>query len=211
MKLLFEDKVKVNKDAFIAKVREISKKLQIEPDWLMAAMWIESGIKADAINEIGCVGLIQFCPVTYSESWGLTQSYLANLSNVEQLDYVYKYIKAQNKAFHDGKKIKSYPDLHALIFFPKAIQFKRKQVLEYGTLTAEQVALKNSAIDLNKNLEITKKEFEKYAKTKFTSALSKNEVNRLFQRGIYDQTLQGIFVLGVIATIFGYYIYRQYH
>jgi hypothetical protein len=207
--LLFENKVTTNKEAFIEKVKTISKKLGIDPDWLMAAMWLESGIKSDAVNEIGCVGLIQFCPITYSDTWGLTQSYLKNMSNVDQLDYVYKYLVAQNKTFNNSGKIKSYSDLHALIFFPKAVQFKNKQILEYGNLSAEQVAKANKAIDLNKDLQITRKEFEEYAKSKFASSgLTKNEQNKLFEQGLYNDKLI-LYICGIVViSIIGYTTFK---
>ena len=41
--ILFEDKIKFNKDAFLSKLKKISTDLQVEPDWIMAVMNSETG------------------------------------------------------------------------------------------------------------------------------------------------------------------------
>ena len=41
--ILFEEKVKLNREAFVEKVKKISADLQINPDWLMALMNSETG------------------------------------------------------------------------------------------------------------------------------------------------------------------------
>lgn len=209
--MIFEDKITENKTEFLVKVKQIAKKLDIKPDWLMAAMYLESGIKSDAVNEIGCVGLIQFCPIVYRDSWGFTQSFMQSLSNVEQLDYVYKYIVTQNKVFNDGKKIKSYLDLHTLIFFPKAMEFKKKDVIAYGSLSAQKVAEKNKAMDLNNDLQITKKEFGEYAKSKFAkSGLTSNEQKKLFEQGLYNSNIKYVTIGAFAFIMVGFYIWRGY-
>ena len=207
--MFFEDKIKTNKTEFLAKVKTIAKDLGIKPDWLMSAMWLENQpFNPSAINSDGCVGLIQFCKITYEGEWGLTQSYLANLSNVEQLEYVKKYILMQNKYWNNSGKIKSYLDLHTLIFFPKAMEFKRNQVFETSDLTAKQIVDKNKNIDLNKDFKITKKEFGKYTEQQFAkSGLSKLEQNKLFEKGIYSTEFK-IFVVSLSLITTAFLIYK---
>ena len=57
--MLFEEKVTENKTAFLSKVKEIGRKLLIEPDWLMAVMYKESGLNHRALHSNGgATGLI---------------------------------------------------------------------------------------------------------------------------------------------------------
>lgn len=41
--ILFEEKIKFNKDAFLSKLKSISADLQVEPNWIMAVMNSETG------------------------------------------------------------------------------------------------------------------------------------------------------------------------
>ncbi len=165
MALLFEDKVTRNKEAFIAKVKSISAKLLIEPDWLMAVMYKESGLNEKAVNPNGgATGLIQFMPAT-ARSLGTTTAALKAMSNVEQLDYVYKYYKPYIT------KLNSYPDLYLATFFPVALGKSDDWVLQTSTLSAKTIARANPAIDLDKNDKITVGEFKQYCYNKFDAAI----------------------------------------
>ncbi|MEY3377044.1 MAG: hypothetical protein RL463_1354, partial [Bacteroidota bacterium] len=94
MKLVYEDLVKENKEAFIQKVKDISGRLGINPNWLMLVMYMESNINHRAVNPMGgATGLIQFMPFVATEL-GTTTKQLLNMSNVEQLNYVEKYFKS---------------------------------------------------------------------------------------------------------------------
>jgi soluble lytic murein transglycosylase-like protein len=63
--MLYEEKVKTNREAFIAKVITISQKLGIEPEWLMQVFVNESGMNHQAVNSTSnATGLIQFMPDT---------------------------------------------------------------------------------------------------------------------------------------------------
>lgn len=164
MALLFEDKVKTNKAAFVTKVEEISRKLLIEPDWLMAVMYKESGLNEKAVNPNGgATGLIQFMPAT-ARSLGTTTEALRAMTNVQQLDYVYKYYKPYIT------KLNSYPDLYLATFFPIALGKSDDWVLQSGSLSARTIARANPAIDLNKDDKITVGEFKQYCYNKFDTA-----------------------------------------
>ena len=87
----FENKVTTNKEAFLQKVKLIAVKLGIDPNWLMFVMNSESGLNPAAYNPNGgASGLIQFMPDT-GVGLGTTTAALRQMSNVDQLDYVYKY------------------------------------------------------------------------------------------------------------------------
>ncbi|MCI5715070.1 MAG: transglycosylase SLT domain-containing protein [Candidatus Onthomorpha sp.] len=134
MSLLFEEKVTRNRATFIAKVKSISARLLIEPDWLMAVMYKESGINEKAVNPNGgATGLIQFMPAT-AKSLGTTTAALKAMSNVEQLDYVYKYYKPY------VTKLNSYPDLYLATFFPAALGKSDDWVLQTSSLSAKTIA-----------------------------------------------------------------------
>ena len=65
--LLFASRVTENREAFCKKVLDVSDRLGINPDWLMAVMYKESGLNAAAYNAHGgAVGLIQFMPATWA-------------------------------------------------------------------------------------------------------------------------------------------------
>ena len=97
-------------DEFKEKVVEISTKLEINPDDLMAIMAFESHISPTQDNFIGAIGLIQFTPAT-AKDLGTTTDALAKMSAVEQLDYVYKYFNLER--LHG--KLNSLSDLYMAV------------------------------------------------------------------------------------------------
>lgn len=155
--MILENYIPVNKDAFITKVRNISSLLNISPDWLAAVMYKESGLNHQAHNDNGgATGLIQFMPST-AQALGTTTEALKNMSNVEQLDYVYKFFKP-----YSGR-IKSYSDLYLICFFPIALGKPLDWILHTSTLRADIIAKYNPGIDLNKDNKITVSEFIEYS------------------------------------------------
>jgi hypothetical protein len=159
MSLIFIDKVKTNKAEFEAKVIDIAAKLDINPNWLMLVMNSESGINEKARNTKYPVqggyatGLIQFIPST-AKGLGTTTDALYNMSNVEQLDYVYKYFKP----YRD--KIESFVDLYMVTFFPIAVGKPSNWVLQAKNISAGAIARSNPIFDLDKNGTITVAEVE---------------------------------------------------
>jgi len=152
--LLYENNVKENKDQFIAKVKHICLLLGIEPNWLMQVMMNESGLNHRAVNKNGgATGLIQFMPAT-ANVLGTTTQNLLGMTNVEQLDYVYKYIKPF------ASKISSYVDLYFTIFFPIAVGKPKDWVFETKNLKASTIAKANPIFDINKDQKLTVSEVE---------------------------------------------------
>jgi len=109
------DKVTSNRAAFETKVRTIASSLGIEPDWLMAVMDFESGLSTTAKNKYtNATGLIQFMPST-AKSLGTTVEALAAMTNLQQLDYVFKYLSP-----YKGR-MKSLTDVYLTVFYPAAV------------------------------------------------------------------------------------------
>src|SRR6185295_13193264 len=103
-----------NHDAFLQKVRSVAANLSINPDWLMAVMNSESGFNPSIRNRsTGATGLIQILPST-AASLGTSVEELANMSNVEQMDWVEKYI------YPYRNYINSFDDLYLITFYPNA-------------------------------------------------------------------------------------------
>ena len=104
------DKNDVQHKAFITKIKLISDSLKIRFPWLVGIMHHESRFNPKALNGINAVGLIQFLPAT-ARGLRTTTSKLYNMTNVEQLDYVYKFYKQAK-----GKMTKA-TDLYLYAFF----------------------------------------------------------------------------------------------
>ena len=89
--LIFINKVKSNIAAFGNKVILIAQMLGINPNWIMFVMNNESGLNHTIKNPNGsATGLIQFTEAT-AKNLSITTAELKAMSNVQQLDYVYKY------------------------------------------------------------------------------------------------------------------------
>lgn len=148
--MIFEEYVKENKERFISKVKEISELLSINPEWLMFVMYFESHLKTNAINPKSmAVGLIQFMPNTAKELGTSTEG-LLKMSNVEQLDFVYKYLKR-----YKGR-MKTWVDVYLAVFYPAAIGKGDNYVIK-----SDLVARQNAIFDLNKDLDISVGEIKK--------------------------------------------------
>ena len=148
--MIFEEYVKENKERFISKVKEISELLSINPEWLMFTMWFESRLKANAINPKSmAAGLIQFMPST-AKALGTSTDGLLKMSNIEQLDYVYKYLKP-----YKGR-MKTWVDVYLAVFYPAAMGKGDNYVIK-----SDLVAKQNQIFDLNKDLDISVDEIKK--------------------------------------------------
>lgn len=96
MELLFENIVG---KAFADKVRDISTRLGINPNWLMLVFFNESSLQSTAQNNIGCVGLLQWCADKGTPGFKMIGGKSVSLQELkskpalEQLDYVYDYFK----------------------------------------------------------------------------------------------------------------------
>lgn len=142
------------KAEFCAKIQTICNDLQISPEWLLAVMYIESRINPYAVNKYtNATGLIQFMPAT-AKSLGTTTAELLSMTAIEQLDYVYLYLKPYTGKMH------SLMDVYFAVFFPAAIGKSPDYVLQTSSLSASKIASQNPAYDINSDGAITVAEVE---------------------------------------------------
>lgn len=136
---------------FRVKVREICAKLGFDPNWLMAVMAFETGysFSAQAKNKnSSATGLIQFLEKT-ATSLGTTTTALASMTEVEQLDYVYKYYQQY------ASQIKNIGDCYLAVLAP-AFMGKNDSTVMWTYPSAEYNA--NSGLDVNHDGTITRGE-----------------------------------------------------
>lgn len=146
-------------EAFEQKVRLIAGKLQVEPEWLMAVMYAESRFDSSIKNHrgSGAVGLIQFMPATLAEL-GATVNQMEQISPVEQLDFVYRYLHQVQRRYG---AFESLTDLYLAILYPRALQ----QDYCYTLYAKPSKAYRqNSGLDENKDGVVTVSDIDKRLK-----------------------------------------------
>lgn len=154
-----------NPAAFELKVREVGKNLGVPPEWLMSVMYSESKFDAAVKNfkGSGATGLIQFMPATAGEL-GISLSRLANMSHVDQMDYVYKYLNNVKKRYGS---FKSLTDLYLAILYPRAIG----QDFCYTLYAKPSKSYRqNSGLDENKDGVVSVSDIDKRMQRLFTEA-----------------------------------------
>jgi len=170
--MIFEDKITTNKAQFLAKVKQISQTLGFDADWLMLVMYHESAktFSPSIVNPYsGAVGLIQFMPKV-ATSLGTSIAALKLMTNVEQLEYVYKYYAYWQKA---GATFTEPFHLFLTTFYPRALikGWHLQPTYIFGSEDSPQkvaiIAKQNNGFDLNEDGKITMKEYEDYHKLLF--------------------------------------------
>lgn len=163
MGLAFLDKYKYTDSTdFGNKVIEISQDLGINPNYLMLAMWHESGLKTTAVNPYtNATGLIQFMPST-ATSLGTTVNDLLQMNGIEQLQYVKKYF--QNVISYYGVPT-TLEDVYLAIFFPLAIPKNSDYILKLKNVSSATIARQNPVFDVGNKGYITKGDIEKVIQT----------------------------------------------
>lgn len=134
---------------FIKGVEAMAGRLGAKPEHILAAMSFETGGTFDPkiTNSIGATGLIQFLPST-AEELGTTTGQLRNMSAVEQLPFVEKYLEQHSR----GKKLDSLEAVYTSILSgspksPDSVLFTK------GTKAYTQ-----NPLDWNKDGKITARE-----------------------------------------------------
>jgi hypothetical protein len=201
MSLVYESKVPTSyRNDFVNKVREVSTRLDIDPNWLMAIMYWESAssFSPSIQNSIGATGLIQFIPST-ARGLGTTTTELKNMSAVNQLDYVEKYLKV-----YKGK-LNSYIDTYFAVFYPLAIGKPDDWVIQGGGILASQIAKQNPAFDVNKDSKVQVWEVKKVMLEK----LPREWIND-GSFGLAIKSYKGYLTVGLLLiAIGGLYIYKN--
>lgn len=137
---------------FCAKVENIAKNINCNPNDLLAIMYTESGLNPSKKAEKGsATGLIQFLEST-ANNLGTTTSKLAGMDGISQLDYVEKFYQA-NIEWIFGSNYTGEIDsgtLYALTFLP---QYAKQEILCDSSTEAYQY---NTLLDENKDGNISK-------------------------------------------------------
>jgi len=136
---------------FKERVWWIAETLETNPDWLMSAMAFETGrtFSASVKNAAGsgATGLIQFMRPT-AIGLGTTTTKLAQMTAEDQLNYVYKYLKAY------AGMLNSLEDVYMAILYPKAVG----KSLDYVLFSSGLAYSQNKGLDTDKNGNVTKRE-----------------------------------------------------
>jgi hypothetical protein len=162
-------------------------------------MYWESGstFSPSIQNSIGATGLIQFIPST-AIGLGTTTTALKNMSAVDQLDYVEKYLKV-----YKGK-INSYVDTYFAIFFPLAIGKPDDWVLQGTGISASLIARQNPAFDVNKDGKVQVWEVKKIMLQKLPREWVNDGTIGLAIKSYKDYLTIGLILIAIGAT----YIYN---
>ena len=156
---------KVVSPAFKSRVIEICGGLGCDPSFLMAAMAFETGERftPDVENPVShATGLIQFMPAT-AKALGTTIAALAQLSAVEQLDWVERYFKP-----YSGN-LKSLSDVYMAILWPSAVGKPEAAILFSAPSQAYE---ENKGLDSNHDGSVTKGEAASRVQNKLSRGLS---------------------------------------
>jgi len=142
-------------------------------------------IKAKSENFSGAVGLIQFTPVAIDElnnfyGYKLTKKKLAQMSQLDQLDYVEKYIEYWKNANKIKTKL-TLADLYMVIFSPGKVNGSDDSTTLYKEGTKYYEA--NASLDTDKEDGITKKELAHRAYKSFTEGSKKANKASVFSCG----------------------------
>lgn len=133
----------------IDKVIQVCNNLGINPNWLLAVIYFESGktFSPSKTNSIGSVGLIQFtrdkAGVNYKTINGKRYllSDLAKMSFSEQMNVVHEYYK---EVIRTTKKVpSSFVDTYLVTFFPLAVGKDDDFIFQTKGLSASLIAKQN--------------------------------------------------------------------
>lgn len=157
-KMIFEELLTQEEQDSIIKTAAY---LRTNPEWLTFLMWFEGKLCPQTVNfqhgdnpdaSIRCnhraTGLIQFMPST-AIGLGTTNHNLYNMTFVEQMVWVQKYLSGHKGKYND------WIDLYCEIFWPVAVG----KPLTFQ-ITREMVVKQNAIFDINKDGIIEKSEIK---------------------------------------------------
>ena len=145
----------------IHKIEDISERLNCRPEDLMAVINAESGFNPKARNKrSGATGLIQFMPRT-ARGLGTSTEELRNMSTLEQLDFVEKYLKSIKRAVFPKDHELTGAELYALIYLPK--NAAKEELAHKGTKYYSH----NRGLDKDKDGVISKSDLAAVIRSKY--------------------------------------------
>lgn len=145
---------------FAQKVKDFCNPKGIKPAWLMCLMHLETAgtLSPSKWNNIGCIGLIQFCPTTGARTVGKSTIELSKMTHTQQLDYVFKFLNAMI----GSKKITNFVDLYILVLYPayfyKSLDDKFPSAIAYSN----PVFIKNGIMSKRTIQEVFIKRYGRY-------------------------------------------------
>jgi hypothetical protein len=159
----------LDNQSFQDKLDDISDSINIDKDSIIKLMNFESKLDPQVKNNIGCVGLIQFCPDLKN---GSTKTIGSKTYNLEELrNNLDKQMEAIKEFWGTGYKlgkIKEPKDLYIYNFFPAAAGKSDDFVLQTKGLSAERIANSNPAFNRTlgkpRNTPLTVGDLENYYK-----------------------------------------------
>lgn len=171
--LIHAEKIKVNRQESIDKVKEVAENLGIDPNWLMMIINVESKGTFDPSiksKNSSATGLIQFMAST-AEDLGTTTDKLSKMSFTEQMDWVERYYRRTGVM----DKVRSANDLYLATFYPAAVGKPRDYVLGDNPKRIKEIAKGNPLFDPAKNGYITVGQIEDVMKSRESSWRSSYE------------------------------------
>lgn len=140
---------------FRTKVREIAQRQGLDANWYMAVMGFETGgaFTPTVRNAAGsgAVGLIQFMPDTAKDMGTSTQA-LANMTAVQQLDWVEKYFSRY------AARIRNIGDMYMAVFMPEKGLGKADNFVLIDRDVSPTAYNQNSGLDISRDGKITRGE-----------------------------------------------------
>jgi hypothetical protein len=134
----------LNNPTFKTKLKEISDSIHIDENSIIKIMKHESSLNPSVKNNIGCVGLIQFCP---DKPNGTTKTINGKKYSLEDirtnLETQMDAIKEYWLTGYNSGKIKKPTDLYIFNFFPVAAGKSDNYVLQTNSTSAETIAKSN--------------------------------------------------------------------
>lgn len=134
----------LNNETFKRKLDEISREIGISKNSIIKLMKHESGLNPTIKNNIGCVGLIQFCPDNRGGNTKTISGKKYNLPELQndlelQMDAIKEFWSTGKKS----GKIKDAKDLYTYNLFPIAAGKSDDFVLQSNSMSAQTVAKAN--------------------------------------------------------------------
>lgn len=159
----------LDNQSFQTKLEDISKTINIDKSSIIKLMNFESKLDPQVKNNLGCVGLIQFCPDSRN---GGTKTIGGKTYNLEELrnnlDKQMEAIKEFWVTGYKSGKIKEPKDLYIYNFFPVAAGKSDDFVLKTNGLSAERIAASNPIFNKTlgkpRNTPLTVGDLENYYK-----------------------------------------------
>ena len=159
----------LDNQSFQDKLDDISDSINIDKDSIIKLMNHESKLDPQSKNNIGCVGLIQFCPDSRNGSTKTIGNKSYNLEELRNnLDKQMEAIKEFWETGYKSGKIKEPKDLYIYNFFPVAAGKPDDFVLQSSGLSAQKVASSNPIFNRTlgkpRNTPLTVGDLENYYK-----------------------------------------------